>query len=110
MLTFLFVSSDLSLGIALFILGTAAAGMYVVNEVIWANYFGRLSLGTVRGLAAPITAIISAIGPLGMGIIYDQTGSYQAAWIMLAIAFVLAAIIVSVTKPPRPPQPAITTV
>lgn len=39
--------------------GFAMAGHPTVAEVFWANYFGRLSLGTVRTIASPFS-IISA--------------------------------------------------
>ena len=37
--------------VGFFLYGTGLAGSFVLREVIWANFFGRISLGTVRGLS-----------------------------------------------------------
>jgi MFS family permease len=92
--------SSLGLGVALAVLGLGTTGFYVVTEVIWANYFGRISLGTVRGIAQPITAIFIAAAPLAMGLVYDTTGGYQRAWLGVVAGFVLAAGLILITRPP----------
>jgi MFS family permease len=89
--------------LAMFVFGVASAGFYMLTEVIWANYFGRVSLGTVRGIAHPITALLSALGPWGMGVLFDLQGSYQLAWMILAIGLFIATVLMFVIQPPKPP-------
>jgi MFS family permease len=105
MVMFTQATTEFSLGAALFTYGLASAGFYVVTDAMWASYFGRLSLGTVRGVGLPIAAALSAVGPLGMGVLYDVTGSYTLSWYVLAGAFALAALIALTTTRPRRPEP-----
>ena len=98
---FLLPNSELSLGAALLIFGLASTGFYTLNDVIWANFFGRISLGTVRGIAHPITAAFSALGPLAVGLLYDGTGGYRVAWIVLLVGFLAAAGLILTARRPR---------
>ena len=45
-----------------FLYGTGLAGSFVLREVIWANFFGRASLGTVRGLSMFFSHLFAAGG------------------------------------------------
>ncbi len=47
-----------------FLYGTGLAGSFVLREVIWANFFGRISLGTVRGLSLFFSHLFAASGRL----------------------------------------------
>jgi MFS family permease len=104
MAIFLVPSTEISLATALLVFGFASTGFYTLSDVIWANFFGRISLGTVRGIAYPIPAAFSAIGPLIVGLLYDFTGSYQVAWVMLLGAFVVAAGLILLARRPQPRQ------
>lgn len=99
---FLLAGSEIGLAAALLVFGLASMGFYMIGEVIWADYFGRISLGTVRGIAQPIVAAFAAVGPLAVGIIYDMSGGYELAWITLAVGFLLAAGAILLTGRPRP--------
>ncbi len=48
--------------IGFFLYGTGLAGSFVLREVIWANFFGRNSLGTVRGLSMLFSHLFAASG------------------------------------------------
>lgn len=54
-----------------------------------ADYFGRESFAAVMGLSSMIVTIGSVGGPLLVGIVADQTGSYAPAFVALAV---LAAV------------------
>ncbi len=66
--------------------------MSTPNTVIWANYFGRAHLGSIRGFASTVMVAFSAIGALPFGLIYDQTGSYNDAIFILLALPVIAGI------------------
>ena len=55
------------------------------NNVIWANYFGRAHLGSIRGLATTAMVTSSAIGPLPFGVLSDLMGSHEIALLALVI-------------------------
>ena len=80
--------------------GIGMSGIAVIQGVIWANYFGRFSLGLVRSLAYLITLGSGAIGPLAMNIAFDIHGSYQLAFIVIAGLFATAALLMAIARPP----------
>ena len=82
--------------------GISLGGILVVPSVITANYYGRESLGTIRGFIEPFASFGQAIGALVSGIIFDITGDYTNAFYVLAISATLALIItVTATQPKR---------
>jgi hypothetical protein len=51
-------------------------GTSILAEMIWANYFGRISLGKIRGMGSLLTHAFSAGGPPFFGFLFDATKSY----------------------------------
>ena len=89
--------------LGLFLFGLGGSGGAVVSEMIWAGFYGRLSLGAVRGIAYPLQNILGAFGPLGIGLLYDLSGSYATAFVVMAIGSLVAAGLVQFARPPRAP-------
>ena len=88
------------------IFGTAVGGILVVPVVAYANYFGRGSLSTIRGVTEPLVSLGQAIGGLFSGIVYDVTGSYRDAFIVLAIVGAATIVLLLSTRVPiKPPVP-----
>ena len=85
------------LGVAVY--GLGFSGVLVTQEVVWANYYGRLSLGLVRSLGYLITFGISATGPVIMNIVFDILGSYRPAFMVIIGIFSLAALLMGIAKP-----------
>jgi OFA family oxalate/formate antiporter-like MFS transporter len=92
--------------LATFYFGVGIGGVITVNEVVWANYFGRRTLGTVRSIAMPFQIISSAGGPLLAGIAYDRTGSYQGAFLFFIATYLLATVLMALLRAPQPPRTA----
>lgn len=91
---------------AVLLYGIAQAGTNVVTEVMWANYYGRMSLGAIRGVGMPFTVGFSAAGPLLAGAIYDLTKSYQGAFLLIiGGAAVSAVLVLFCTRPRRQVRP-----
>ena len=85
------------------IFGTAVGGILVVPVVAYANYFGRSSLSTIRGVTEPFVSLGQAIGGLFSGIICDVTGSYKLAFVVLAIVgFATIALLLATRAPTKP--------
>ena len=76
--------------------GTALGGMLVVPSVAMADYFGRSSLGTIRGFTEPFVSFSQAVGALLSGLVFDITGSYNYAFYTLSIV-ALMAILLTIT-------------
>ena len=69
--------------------------------VAFANYFGRGSLGTIRGVTEPFTSLGQAIGAVLAGAVFDITGSYQIAFVSFAAIGLATIVLLLLTKPPR---------
>ena len=66
--------------ISMAIFGIGIGGMMFLNNYIWADYFGRGSVGAIRGLVNPINLVVGGIGAPAAGLVWDRTGSYDPAW------------------------------
>jgi MFS family permease len=86
-----------------FLYGTGLAGSFVLREVIWANFFGRTSLGTVRGLSLLFSYLFAASGAPFFGFLHDRMGSYRVSFTIFACALFTSAFLVLLAKPPVKP-------
>ena len=84
-----------------FLYGTGLAGSFVLREVIWANFFGRISLGTVRGLSLFFSHLFAASGAPFFGFLYDRMGSYNLSFIIFSCALFTCSLLILLAKPPR---------
>lgn len=79
----------------------------IVASVVFANYFGRLHLGSIAGFAMTLLVASSALGPMPIGVARDLLGSYTIVLSSFAILpFVLAVACLLFCKPPGAPQRA----
>lgn len=91
--------------VAVLTYGLAQAGTNVVTEVMWANYYGRYSLGAVRGIGMPFMIGFSATGPLFAGVVYDATHSYNGAFLFIIGGAVASSVLILFcTRPVRHSQ------
>jgi sugar phosphate permease len=81
--------------------GVAVGGILVVPAVAYANYFGRQSIGAIRGITEPFVSLGQAVGAVFSGLVFDLTGSYQTAFLTLAILGVATIGLILLTKPPQ---------
>jgi len=81
--------------------GIGLGGGWVLQELVWASYFGRLSLGMVRGLGILVTHAFGAAGAPFFGFVHDVTGSYQASFFAFVIALTLSALLSLMVRAPR---------
>ena len=86
--------------------GTGLAGSFVLREVIWANFFGRTSLGTVRGLSLFFSHLFAASGAPFFGFLHDRMGSYNLSFTIFSCALFTSAFLILLAKPPKK-QPAL---
>ena len=57
------------------IFGFGLGGMLTVPPVAYADYYGRRSLGTIRGITEPFTTFGQAVGVMIPGIVFDYISS-----------------------------------
>jgi len=99
---FLLADEPVFLWLAISLYGVGFSGVAVIQGVIWANYFGRFSLGMVRSLAFMVAFGFGAVGPVAMNAVFDVVGSYRPAFMVIAGLFVVAALLMAAARPPIP--------
>lgn len=83
-------------------LGVFSGVTFTVSLVVWADYYGRGSLGAIRGMTSPINQVTNASGPLVAAIAFDMTGSYSAIlWTFVAISGATSLFWVLATPPKK---------
>jgi hypothetical protein len=73
-----------------------------MDATVWARYFGRLHIGSIRGATMVGTVGGTALGSYLLGLAFDLSGHYDTALILLLvlpIAITVASFIIK--RPPR---------
>ena len=81
--------------------GFGLGGILSVPPVAYADYYGRRSLGAIRGVAEPLTSGGQAVGAVAAGAAFDLTRSYQIAFVAFAALGALTMLMVQLARPPR---------
>ncbi len=93
--------SLLSLYSGFFLYGIGMGGTSILAEMIWANYFGRTSLGKIRGMGSLLTSTFSAGGPPFFGLLFDYTQSYFLSFSIFIGLLFASAVLSLFLRPPR---------
>jgi sugar phosphate permease len=104
-LLFLLVDSPAMAFTVAALFGIGLGGLLVVPPVAIAHYFGRSSLGAIRGATEPFVSGGQAIGAIGAGLIFDYTGSYEATFPTFTAAAIIAIILLAFTRRPKKHKP-----
>jgi MFS transporter, OFA family, oxalate/formate antiporter len=83
-----------------FLYGIGMGATSVLAEMIWANYFGRVSLGKIRGLGSLLTHGFSAGGAPFFGFLFDFTQSYSLSFSIFIGLLFASAILSLFLRPP----------
>ncbi len=91
-----------------FIWGFGFGGTIPIGEFIWARYFGRRYLGSVRGLAVPFTILFGSLGPISIALYFDATSRYGVAFGALTVVYIVGGMLILASREPpaKAPQPA----
>jgi len=84
-----------------FLYGIGLGGNMVLPDILWADYFGRQSLGKIRGMGLFISHFLAAIGPPFFGFLFDITGSYGLSFAIFGGVLAISAVLSLMLKPPR---------
>ena len=86
------------------IMGIRSGFAMIVSNVIWAQFYGRLHLGSITGVTTTMMVAGSALGPMPLGVARDMLGSYTAVLIGSAgLPFILSVATLLYCKPPIRP-------
>jgi cyanate permease len=81
--------------------GIGLGGNMVIPDILWADYFGRRSLGKVRGLGLLISHFLAAIGPPFFGFLFDVTGGYGLPFAIFGVVLMISAVLSLLLKAPH---------
>jgi MFS family permease len=84
-----------------FLYGIGLGGNMVLPDLLWANYFGRRSLGRIRGMGLLISQVLAALGPPFFGFLFDATGGYGLSFAIFGAALATSAVLSLMLRPPR---------
>lgn len=100
-------NADLWIYVGFLLLGFGWGGMIPLQEVIWATFFGRRYLGSVRSAGLPYSLILGAGAPLLVSIYFDRVGNYDGALYFIACMNIASAVLLMfIPRPDRSGPPA----
>ena len=86
--------------------GVLSSGNNPVILITIARYFGRTSLGAIRGMTQVAWIAGLGIGPPVAGLVYDLRGSYVIAFTFFGLLAILASLLAVRIRPPVHPKMA----
>ena len=93
--------------VAAILIGSVSSGSNVIIAIMYANYFGRNSLGRIRGVSETGVLLGQATGPLLAGILFDSRGSYSFVFLLFGGIALAGSLIVLQARPPVRARPLI---
>lgn len=84
-------------------------GPIAVQMAVTVDYFGPERFASIRGIMTTIVVAGSAGGPVFAGAVYDLTGSYVGAFLIIAALLVIAVPLFYLSRKPKHPAPAVAT-
>jgi len=83
--------------------GVLHGGRLPMLSLIWAEYYGRSSLGSIYGFSSPFRFAANAVGPIFAALCFDFFGNYDMPFYLFVVLFVaLGMICLTITRPRYP--------
>ena len=83
--------------------GILHGGRLPVMAMVWAEFYGRMSMGSIYSFSSPFRFTANAIGPIFAAICFDVFGSYSFPFFLFTTNFFVSGIIWLYLKSPRHP-------
>ena len=71
--------------------------------------FGIRDFGSIYGMVNMATVVSFFCGPLLAGLVFDATGSYQPAFLLIAVFYIVGAFVLGTIKPIILPESQLST-
>lgn len=81
--------------------GFVQGGMITTQQVLFANYYGRRHLGSIRGVVMLAMALGNAAGATGSALVFDVTDSYISVFWAFAVLNGAGAAAAMVARKPK---------
>jgi MFS family permease len=100
MLSWLYFSSEYwQFALFAFMYGFGHGGFFALISPLLAEMFGTKALGSLFGIVTFFSCVGGAVGPLIFGMVFDHTGSYQIAFLVLITIIGAGFSLVLLLKP-----------
>jgi len=76
---------------------------YALFAPLRARYFGRKAFGSIHGIQEALMTPMGFVAPIYVGWVWDTKGSYLPAFQLVTILLAIAAVVMVLTKAPKPP-------
>lgn len=86
--------------------GFSSGGMFTLQQVIFAEFYGREHLGAIRGIVWPIQMVFNAGGPFIASVAFDALGGYTMIFTIFASLLMLSSVLMLLARPPVTPRGA----
>ena len=100
-LLMIYVASAEMMFLSTIVFGCSVGVGMIVHTYIFAAYYGRAFLGTIRGLVMPINLLSAGLGAPLVGYLHDYSGSYLPAWWTLLVISGSCSALMLTALPPR---------
>ena len=80
--------------------GLSFGGMFILQQIIFADFYGRDNVGAIRGVVWPIQLVFNASGPFVASVAFDALGNYTVIFLIFAAAVMIASVLLLLAKPP----------
>ena len=84
-----------------FLYGFGFGGTIPLSESLWARYFGRAHIGSIRGITQPLRILGTAVAPVLVGLLFDISDTYRLGFVLVIGALLLGAILVFFSREPQ---------
>ena len=81
--------------------GIVEGSVFTMQQIAFADYFGRQFLGSIRGVLWAVQTLANAIGTIAGAIVFDTTDGYGIALVFFGCCGVAAGILMFFARPPR---------
>ena len=93
------VGDTVGIFLAAALFGVVSSASNVIPSVMYANYFGRSSLGRIRGVGEVGVLLGQATGPITAGILFGLQGNYDSIFTLFVLIAVICSMVILLAKP-----------
>ena len=98
------VESRVLIFVFVVVYGIIRGGILPLIFLVWADFYGRRSSGTVLGLGSPFRLAANAAGPFFAAVCFDLFRNYWIPFSIFTILLVIAGIVAFTARPPDIPE------
>jgi MFS family permease len=78
-----------------FLFGLAFGALFPLRSMVMSNWYSGPAFGATMGTQWSAVVLVAATGPVLVGVLRDQTGGYEASFLVLAALYLAAAAVIA---------------